>query len=296
MQAIIEELQSVNEEGQSTNEELQSANEELETSKEELQSANEELRTVNEELGLSNLEANRINNDLSNLLASVQIPVVMVDNDLAVRRFTPSAQKFFNLIPTDIGRSFNDIRSNLELDDLDRMVLEVMETLRLKEREVRDRQGHWYSLRIRPYRTKDDKIDGVVLALIDIDELKRSLEQVMDIVWEPFLALDANLRVVKANGAFYERFQTTPQETEGAYLYELGNGQLNLPPLRRLLEEVLPQKAAIKDLAVEHEFPKIGRRKMVLSARRLEAEVMGKELILLAMRDESDAVTRSEPG
>ena len=296
LQAIIEELQSVNEEGQSTNEELQSANEELETSKEELQSANEELRTVNEELGLSNLEANRVNNDLTNLLASVQIPVVMVDNDLAVRRFTPSAQKFFNLIPTDIGRNFNDIRSNLELEDLDRMVREVLETQRLKEREVRDRHGHWYSLRIRPYRTKDDKIDGVVLALIDIDELKRSLEQVMDIVWEPFLALDANLRVVKANGAFYQRFQTTPQETEGAYLYELGNGQLNLPPLRRLLEEVLPQKAAIKDLAVEHEFPKIGRRKMVLSARRLEAEVMGKELILLAMRDESDPVTRSEPG
>src|SRR5207247_2153186 len=127
-QSTSEEYKSANEEVLSTNEELQSTNEELETAKEEMQSANEELATVNEELQNSNLEANRVNNDLINLLASIQIPVVMVDNHLALRRFTPAAQKFFNVIPTDIGRSLNDIKINLEVADLDQVILEVIET------------------------------------------------------------------------------------------------------------------------------------------------------------------------
>jgi two-component system CheB/CheR fusion protein len=109
----------------------------------------------------------------------------MVDNHLALRRFTPSAQKFFNLIPTDVGRSLADIRVNLEVTELDQMILEVIDSLHLKECDVRDRAGHWYSLRIRPYRTKDNKIDGAVLALLDIDELKRGLEQMSEVVWDP---------------------------------------------------------------------------------------------------------------
>jgi two-component system CheB/CheR fusion protein len=176
-EATNEELQSANEEIQSANEELQSTNEELETSKEELQSTNEELRTVNDELSQSNLLANRINNDLLNLLASVQIPVVMVDGSLSVRRFTPSAQKFFNLIPTDVGRSICDIRNQLQMDNLEEMIREVISTLHLKECEVQDRAGHWFSLRIRPYRTHDNVIDGAVLALIDIHDLKNEIRR-----------------------------------------------------------------------------------------------------------------------
>jgi two-component system CheB/CheR fusion protein len=268
LQAIIEEREATTEEVQSANEELQSTNEELQTSKEELQSANEELRTVNDELEHSNLESSRVNNDLTNLLASVQIPVVMVDHHLAVRRFTPSAQKFFNLIPTDIGRSINDINTNLDLTDLDRLILKVIQAARLIEQEVRDRRGHWYSLRIHPYGTRENKVDGAVLALIDIDELKRGVEKMMETVWEPFLALDGHLRVVKANEAFYEKFHVPPQQTEGVFIYEMGNGQWDIPALRCLLEEVLPQKTTIKDFAVEHDFPTIGHRKMLLNARR----------------------------
>jgi two-component system, chemotaxis family, CheB/CheR fusion protein len=284
-EATNEELKSANEEIQSSNEELQSTNEELETAKEEMQSTNEELATVNDEMQNANLDANRVNNDLINLLASIQIPVVMVDSRLAVRRFTPAAQKFFNLIPTDVGRSLTDIKVNFEVTDLDRMILEVVDTLHLREIEVRDRAGHWYSLRIRPYRTKDNKIDGAVLALLDIDNLKRGLEQLSEVVWEPLLALGRDLRVVKASEAFCEKFQVTHAATEGQYIYDLGNGQWNIPRLRVLLEEVLPRNTIIKDFPVEHVFPGLGLHKMVLNARRLEADETGKELILIAIRD-----------
>src|SRR5205823_4866853 len=104
------------------------------------------------------------------LLASVQIPVVMVDADLKIRRFTPSAQKFFSLVPTDIGRALADIKLNFDIEDLDAAIRDVIDTLHLKETQVRDREGRWFSLRIRPYRTKDNKIDGAVLVLLDIDE------------------------------------------------------------------------------------------------------------------------------
>jgi len=285
-EATNEELKSANEEIQSSNEELQSTNEELETAKEEMQSSNEELATVNDELQNSNLEANRVNNDLINLLGSIQIPVVMVDNHLAVRRFTPSAQKFFNLIPTDVGRSLGDIKVNLNVTDLEPMILEVIETLHLKECEVRDRSGHWYSLRIRPYRTKDNKIDGAVLALLDIDNLKRGLEQMSEVVWEPLLALDRQLRVVKASVAFCEKFSVARAETEGRFIYDLADGQWNIPRLRVLLEEVLPRNTIIRDFQVEHTFPRLGPRKMFLNARRLESDEIGKEMILLAIRDD----------
>ncbi|PYI86208.1 MAG: histidine kinase [Verrucomicrobia bacterium] len=284
-EATNEELKSANEEAQSSNEELQSTNEELETAKEEMQSTNEELATVNEELRNANQAANRVNNDLLNLLASIQIPVVMVDNNLTVRRFTPAAQKFFNLIPTDVGRSLNDIKMNFDVTGLEEMIKEVLDTLHIKESQTRDRSGHWYSLRIRPYRTKDNKIDGAVLALFDIHEFKRGIEEISETMWEPVLALDSELRVAKVNEAFYEKFRVTPEETEGQYIYDLGNGQWNIPRLRSLLEEVLPEKARIKDFAVEHDFPKLGPRKMLVSARRLDMDESKQEMILLAFRD-----------
>ncbi|MBI3879636.1 MAG: PAS domain-containing protein [Verrucomicrobia bacterium] len=284
-EATNEELKSANEEIQSSNEELQSTNEELETAKEEMQSTNEELATVNEELQNANIESGRVNNDLLNLLASVQIPVVMVDASLVVRRFTPAAQKFFNLIPTDVGRSLNDIKTSLDAPGLEAMIAEVLDTLHLKECEVRDHQGRWYSLRIRPYRTKENKIDGAVLVLVDIDELKRALEQVSDTLWEPFVALDRQLRVVKANHAFYEKFRVTPHETEGKFIYELGNRQWNIPRLRVLLEEVLPKETRISDFEVTHTFPTIGRRKMLLNAHRLETAESKRDLVLLAIQD-----------
>jgi two-component system CheB/CheR fusion protein len=173
-QAVNEELQAANEEVQSTNEELQSVNEELETSKEELQSANEELATVNDELQSRNLELSHSNNDLTNLLASVQVPIVMLGPDLLIRRFTPPAEKIFNLIGADIGRPISDIKLGVDVDDLETVVLEVIESMSAREREVRGRDGRWHLLRVRPYRTHDNKIEGAVVMLIDIDVVKRS--------------------------------------------------------------------------------------------------------------------------
>jgi two-component system CheB/CheR fusion protein len=168
-EATNEELKSANEEIESSNEELQSTNEELETAKEELQSTNEELTTLNEELSNRNLEMLQLTSELNNLLASIQMPIVMVDNALTVRRATPAARGAFNILPTDIGRPLHELRPNIDLPDLENILQEVIETLSTRERKVRDREGREYLLRVRPYRTTDNKIDGAVLTLIDMD-------------------------------------------------------------------------------------------------------------------------------
>jgi two-component system, chemotaxis family, CheB/CheR fusion protein len=167
-EATNEELQSANEEILSSNEELQSTNEELETAKEELQSANEELSTVNDELRNRNIEITQINNDLTNLLASTDITVVMVGSDLTIRRFTPRAQEVLGLIPADVGRPFLNINPSIEINDLQHMVVQVMSTFRPSEKEVHDRSGNRFQLRILPYRTAENKMDGAVITLVDI--------------------------------------------------------------------------------------------------------------------------------
>src|SRR5215510_10955273 len=145
-EATNEELKSANEEIESSNEELQSTNEELETAKEELQSTNEELTTLNEELSNRNLEIMQINSDLNNLLSSVHLPIVMVDNALTVRRATPTAYQAFNISDIDIGRRITELSPNIELTNLEKLLHEVIDTLTVREREVRDRQGRRYSL------------------------------------------------------------------------------------------------------------------------------------------------------
>jgi two-component system CheB/CheR fusion protein len=172
-----EELKSANEEILSSNEELQSTNEELQTAKEEAQSANEELATVNEELRHRNAELARVNDDLVNLLSGVSIPIVMVGRDLRIRRFTPLAEKTFNLITTDIGRPMSDIKPNLDVPDLPRLVMSVIDTLTPFEGDVQDGDGRWYLLRVRPYITLDNKIDGASVVLLDIDAIKKEVER-----------------------------------------------------------------------------------------------------------------------
>ena len=175
-EAANEELQSSNEEVQSANEELQSINEEIETSKEEIQSSNEELATVNEELQTRNAELGQSNNDLMNLLASVQMAIVMLGPDLRIRRFTPMAEKMLNLIATDVGRPITDIKLNVDVPNLEAILVEVVETMQPHQREVQDRHGRWHSLRVRPYRTFENRIDGAVIVLVDIDSIKANAE------------------------------------------------------------------------------------------------------------------------
>jgi two-component system CheB/CheR fusion protein len=299
----LEELQSSNEELMSANEELQSISEEMETSKEELQSSNEELATLNEELENRNQELIRANDDLHNLLGAVQIAIVILSPDQRIRRFNAAAQEMLNLIPADAGRPLSDLKLPLEVGDLKSLVDEVMNHLAVKEVQVRNRQGRWYSLRLKPYRTLDQRFDGVVLALVDIDDLKRSIEDVkearnfaQDIVEtlrEPLLVLDGNLRVILANRAYYQFFKSIPQETENHLIYEMGNRQWDLPALRNLLEEVLPQDRVFQDFSVDADFPLIGRRTMLLNARRLSREGRP-DLILLALEDITDRCKMEE--
>jgi two-component system CheB/CheR fusion protein len=175
-EATNEELSSANEEIQSANEELQSTNEELETAKEELQSTNEELATVNDELENRNLELTQANSDLTNLLSSIDLPMIMLSEDLCIRRFTSPAQRLMNLIASDVGRPISDIKPKFDLPDLGKLALEVIDALSPKTVEVGDSEGHCYSLRLRPYKTVDNRVAGAVLVCIDITEAK-DLEQ-----------------------------------------------------------------------------------------------------------------------
>ena len=172
-----EDLGNANEELVSGNEELQSMNEELETAKEELQSTNEELTTVNDELQSRNHEVTQVNSDLVNLLTTVDVTILILDSDRRIRRFTPRARRILNVVAADIGRPVADIKPNIEVDDLERQVADVIETMGVKESEVQDREGHWYRLQIRPYKTTDNRIDGAIVSLFDIDALKRLIKE-----------------------------------------------------------------------------------------------------------------------
>ncbi|HEX5054885.1 MAG TPA: PAS domain-containing protein, partial [Gammaproteobacteria bacterium] len=314
-EAAVEELQAANEEVQSANEELQSINEELETSKEELESANEELITVNEEMSNRNIELNRLNNDLMNFQASTRLAIMLLGRDLIIRRFSPQAQKQFDLVAPDIGRPIGHIRHGLARTlkfsgggqhkneiadqdspvDLEGICTEVIASVREQECEVYDRTGRWYLMRVRPYMTSDNKVDGAVLVLVDIDALKRGEQAIADArdyaentvatVREPLLVLDRNLRIESANRAFYGAFRVTPQETLGKFIYDLGNRQWDIPRLRELLGEILHQYTTIEDFRVEHDFGTLGHRIMLLNARLVADAKHKSERILVAIED-----------
>ena len=265
MQAIIEEqettneeLKAANEEALSNNEELQSTNEELETAKEELQSTNEELVTLTEQQASRNIELTQLNDDLRNVLDGVQIPILMLGNDRRIRRFTPSAEKLFNLLPTDVGRPIQNLRPNLDLPDLQPLISRTIDTLNVQEQEVRDLEGRYYAMSVRPYRTSDNRIDGVLIALVDTDAMKRSLEEarrardyasaIVETVREPLMVLDSGLRVVTANRSFYATFQISAEEVEKQGIFDLAGGAWNIPDLRKLLEQILPGRHSVQRL------------------------------------------------
>ena len=296
-QATNEELKSTNEELQSTNEELQSTNEELETSREELQSMNEETLTVNSELNNKIEQLSGSQNDLKNLMDNVNTGVVFLDYHLNIRSYTREAVKAYRLIATDVGRPLSDITSNLLGEDIASDLHAVLETLIPREREIQAMDNNWFHVRMQPYRTLDNVIDGVVLTFTDVTENRRTAQGKFDIsqlarelaegiintVKEPLIVLDSGLQVVSANLSFYQFFQALAEQTKGRKIYELGDGQWNIPALRQLLEEVLPEHQVMEGFVVEHEFPKLGLRRMVLNARRIKTSLGDTELILLAM-------------
>jgi two-component system CheB/CheR fusion protein len=291
-QASNEELKSTNEELQSTNEELQSTNEELETSKEELQSVNEELLTVNAELQTKIEQLSVMQNDMKNLLDSINIGTLFLDKQLCIKRITRDAVKIYRLVSSDVGRPLSDIKSNIEDGELLNDARIVLDTLVPHEREVHTKEAS-YLARIQPYRTLDDVIDGVVLTFTDISarvlaeaaviDERELFEAIANTVREPLIVLDSQLRVVTASSSFYRYFQASLQDTVGRPIYQLGNNQWNIPRLRELLENILPDNQALENFGMEYDFPLIGHRKLLLNARRVADN--NRPLIMLAMEE-----------
>jgi len=290
-EASREEMRAAQEEFQSTNEELRSTMEELETSKEELQSMNEELSTLNQENRHKVEELGQLSSDLQNLLVATDIATLFLDRELCIQRFTPRVAALFNIRDIDRGRQLSDLTHRLGYEELHHDAQQVLEQLTPMEREVQDQQGRWYLTRLLPYRSTEDRIEGVVITFVDITRHKQAesvlqdardlISAVAGIVHEPLLILDPSLRVVSANQGFYRHFQVRPGDTEGRLVYELGNGQWDIPALRRLLDEVLPSDECFDDYRVVHEFESLGKREMHLNGRRLDHL----QLILLGISD-----------
>lgn len=178
-QHLVDEQEATNEELQASNRELMSSNEELQSTNEELQSVNEELYTVNSELQLKNEALSTANNDILNLLKSIDIGTIFLDKDLKIRRFTPAIRKHFNLLAVDVGRPISDFSSNLVKVDISRISREVYITLEKFEKEVEDVNGNHYLLRVLPYRTQDDIIEGLVITFVDVNELIQIREKML---------------------------------------------------------------------------------------------------------------------
>jgi two-component system CheB/CheR fusion protein len=303
MQSLIDErdsvnqdLTSANEEVQSSNEELQSINEELETSKEELQSSNEELNTLNEELQARNRELNRLGDDLTNFLSSATIPILMLDQELRIRRVTPAAEQLLHIRSGDIGRPVGDIRMQLNIEGLELLVRRIMETLNPEERELQDSEGRWHLLRVRPYRTADNRIDGSVLTLIDIDQIRRSqikadaardfAESIVETVETPLLVLRSDLTVREVNRSFCESYGLQRKEIENHFFYEIGGGRWDLPELRTALDRLPASQEPVNHFKVEREFPGLGKRNLSISAHSVQPD--GENQILVAVEDITD--------
>lgn len=236
--------------------------------------------------------------DLQNLLNSTEVATIVLDNELRIKRVTSAATRVSNLIVVDVGRPLSDIVSKLAYDRMVEDARDVLRTLVMREREVRASDGGWFFMRIVPYRTSKNLIDGLVLTFLDITKLKdaertsqaarRLAESIVETLREPLLILDEQLRVVSANQSFYRAFQLTPREVEQQLLYHLCNGAWNNSDLRSLLEEVLPDRTSFRDFILDNAFPQVGRKKLVLNGRRLEQDAAMAGRILLAMEEITD--------
>ncbi|MEI6293666.1 MAG: PAS domain-containing protein, partial [Methanomicrobiales archaeon] len=255
--------------------------------------------TVNSELQAKIEQLTGIQNDMKNLLENVNVGTIFLDDRLAIKRFTRDAIKVYRLAASDKGRQLADIRSNIPDDDLIPDAQEVLDTLVPREKQVRTNGNEWYQVRIIPYRTYENVIDGVVLTFSDITTLKAVeaelratrdyAQSIVDTVREPLIVLNGRFEVVSASRAFYETFGVTKEETQGQEFYELGNNQWDIPQLHELLETVLPKDKSFENFEVGHDFPGIGQRQMLLNARQIPGEAGTTQLILLAIEDVTHA-------
>ena len=272
METSLEELKSTNEELQSTNEELQSTNEEALTTKEEMQSLNEELMTINLQYRNKTEELTRLNNDMKNLLDNTEIGTIFLDNDLNILRFTPQVTKLFNVLPQDVGRSITHIVSNFDYPSVETAILEVIERLAGKELEVKTKKDEWYNLRIMPYRTMDNFINGAVLTFTKITPLK-SLENmlttlhsyvqtIVDHIDDAAIILDQQQKVLVVNKKFLKLFHLKEEQIKDNFFMEVVLNNLKTNKLSMLLTESNSEE---KNCYLEHHFPNVGLLKLMVT-------------------------------
>ena len=292
LEASNEELQSTNEELQSTNEELQSSNEELETSKEEMESLNEELQMVNAELESKVRDLAQVNDDMQNLLNSTRIATIFLDNRLRIKRFTPEASRLVALRDSDIGRPIAELQSHLHYTALVEDARRVLDTLQPLEKEIQSAAGHWYLLRMVPYRTTEQVIDGLVCTFVDTQPIKDAetrrgafLQSIVQTVREPLVVLDAEYRVVMANDRFYTLIGLDRDQVVRESLFDVGGGQWDIDELRGLLERVLSDHESFNGFELTARFGRRGSKRLVLNARQMLRDEAEPGMILLAMED-----------
>jgi two-component system, chemotaxis family, CheB/CheR fusion protein len=296
-----EELKSTNEELQSTNEELQSANEELVTAKEELQSLNEELNTLNSELNNKIESLSENNDDMQNLLNRADIATIFLDNNMKIKRFTWQAKKFFKLIDSDIGRPLEDLASILKYDCLIDDAKTVMQTLVYKDTEVQTVDDGWCLVRILPYRTVENMINGLVISFVDIGRIKKAEQSaqaayltkaVVNTVRQPLLVLDDKLIIVTVNSAFNQAFNSKNENLTGQSLLSINESAWNVAELREHLTGTLTSNIAFDEFYVETQFPVIGKRRLMINGCILKQTPGSPTFILLAIEDVSEGASQ----
>ena len=290
-----EEFKAINEEAMSVNEEYQSTNEELETSKEELQSLNEELTALNGQLQETVQQLRGSSNDLQNILISSDVATLFLDEKLNIRFFTPQAKSFFRIIDSDIGRPLADLSRLSDDGDLLADARAVLANFAPVNREIETDKGIWYIRRILPYRTQDDRVEGVVVTFTDISESKaaeREIEaarsysaSIVDTVRQPLVVLDAELRVVFASRSFYRAFSVKPDETVGRQLGAVDDRRLDGPALYGFLDRLRAGETDIEDYKIEIELPSTGRRSLLMNAREIGGKPLTGRQILVAIED-----------
>ena len=298
LEASNQELMSLNEEAVSMNEEFQSTNEELETSREELQSLNEELTTVNSQLQESLERERRSSSDFQNVLDSSEITTIFLDRDLKIRFFTPAAAPLFNLIATDIGRPLPNLAIQFTGIDLPTESRAVLASLKPIKREVRAASGAPHLCSVSPYRSQADRIEGVVINLVDISELKAGeaklrlarvyTETIVNTIHEPLVVLDRELRVVSASESFYHFFGATPEDTLGRLLPETDAHHLDTAALRTFLNLVKSSNYNTENYEIEVDLPPLGRRALLVTAAQIRGKNVDDEDILISFNDITD--------
>ncbi len=280
LQTTSEEMESSLEQLRSTNEALQNANEEAMTNKEELQSLNEELMTLNMRYLRKTEELSQAANDLKNLPDATGIATIFLDHDLVIKRFTPPVHRIIPLLPTDVGRPITQFASLLRYEHLAQVLRQVLDRLVPIEANIQTIRGHWYAMRVWPYRTLDNYISGAVITFTDITALKtlenqlresaRFAESIVESMREPLLVLDASQRVLASSGAFAQLFGLDADRIKGQPLRELDGGAWQQPALRQRLQDALEYPdQPFENFAYAADFPGAGPRRLRLYGRAL---------------------------